>query len=140
MGECGVEGQYLVSDKKGKLKFQTKNLMQTFSYDEELVLHVEAKWKNQKDKSSYLLDVKEISIPELIQVGRKAYIQFDTVESSKSHIESTVSFNGRQTYLRMNLNLPCQFQGEDYSLATEVELDLADSKNKAVFQLKVTNA
>lgn len=36
--------------------------------------------------------------------------------------------------------MPFQFQGEEYSLETEGELDLADSKNKAVFLLKVTNA
>ena len=96
----GMEGQYLVSDKKGKLILKTENILQMMDLSSELEVHLEAKWKSQKNKSSYLLDIKELTIPDLLEIGKRARIQVDTETGSTSHIESDIDFNGRLSYTK----------------------------------------
>ena len=96
----GIEGQYLVSDKKGKVTLKTENILQMMDLSSELEVHLEAKWRSQKNKNSYVLDIKELTIPDLLEIGKRARIQVDTETSSSSHIESDIDFNGRLSYTK----------------------------------------
>ena len=101
----GIEGQYLVSDKKGKLIIKTDNILQMMGTGGELEVHLEGKWKSQKNKSSYLLDIKELTIPDFMEIGKRARIQVDTETGSSSHIESDIDFNGRLSYTKVGFQV-----------------------------------
>ena len=101
----GVEGQYLVSDKKGKLVIKTDNILQMMGTSGELEVHLEGKWKSQKNKNSYLLDIKELTIPDFMEIGKRARIQVDTETGSSSHVESDIDFNGRLSYTKVGFQM-----------------------------------